>query len=144
MRARLHNLAKKTACFTQFGKAGPNDAAGVGACLIISPHGSTQLFERLKTAILSHYEIGKIDHPPLIPRACWNGNSEQFYVAPAQVGFMNVRESAEPKNLNLAFVEKPLPFLPKNVVNVAGFDSQPGLNISGDVLAKRLAVFRHA
>jgi hypothetical protein len=57
---------------------------------------------------------------------------------------MNVRESAEPKDLNLAFVEKSLSFLPGNVVNVAGFDSQLGLNISGDVLAKRLAVFRHA
>ncbi len=54
---------------------------------------------------------------------------------------MEVRRA---KGLNLAFVEKPFALLSRNIVNVAGFDSQPGVNVGGDVLAKRLAVFRHA
>jgi hypothetical protein len=57
---------------------------------------------------------------------------------------VNVRKPAEPKDLNLAFVEEPLALLPGDIVNVGGFDPESGLNIGGDVLAKRLAAFRHA
>jgi len=80
--------------------------------------------------------------PPLVPRVRRN-HREQFHVAPSQVGFVNVGETAEPKDLNIAFVEKPLALLPGEVINVGSFDSEPGLNIGGNVLAERFAVFRH-
>jgi hypothetical protein len=38
--------------------------------------------------------------------------------------------------LNHALVKKAFALLPGNIVNVAGFHSQPGGNVSGDVLEK--------
>jgi hypothetical protein len=98
----------------------------------------------LKGAPFSYDDVGKVYRLTAISRAGWNWDGEQFHIGFAEVSLVDIRQSTEPKDLNLNAVEKPLALLPGNAGHVFASETSFLLDKRSDFSAKAFTVLRHA